>query len=512
MQPLEGFRVGSQKEVFSFEIVAIFLHCPDNGQTHLFVNMIMLFRGVKPACRCSGPHRHECPSRGADKVAPCLVQNRVASRTDPGSVVVVVYWLVHQPRRWHESNSVVGSSLQVSVIGSQFKEINVSSRGTIDVMVPLLVKRRMLQHRLAAEVTVDFEKSQKAARISRKPCVRFDTLSRSWSQCIGRLVNYSSSDAKIADCNKWFSECGVKRKYLSRGQLRLDLVCKHEAYVPPSHYGSEDEDITELEAENLETCTVSSDPPSISTSLNGILDELAFNIDPSESVQTEPTNLPVPIEFAELPITPSLQICLFKPGFLVFKFWSSLQIYEFHPSLQMFLLQTYAYIKWSHGDPVGRTIPSGAAVARALSSSGSVTRALSSEATVAHPTTINWSIAGRVLWIVDQSRAKCWSVICQVLVKFKVGQLCRTSSDVTAGGCGTVWRKIDSGVQCDQCGSWYHGCIWIREEELGSLQEHEWRCEECADGKGLVAVVEYKLMVEKEAQITRYGICRGEAL
>ncbi|KAJ8876071.1 hypothetical protein PR048_023980 [Dryococelus australis] len=112
-------------------------------------------------------------------------------------------------------------------------------------------------------------------------------------QCSGGLVNYSSSDAKMADY-KWFSEHEVKSKYSSRGQLMLDLVRKHEAYVPPSHYGSEDEKITELEEENVDTCSVSSDPPPISTSLNEILDEIAFNIDPAgnthQSVPAKPIN------------------------------------------------------------------------------------------------------------------------------------------------------------------------------------------------------------------------------
>ncbi|KAJ8881341.1 hypothetical protein PR048_017822 [Dryococelus australis] len=111
-----------------------------------------------------------------------------------------------------------------------------------------------------------------------------------------------ASCAHGSDRDSPFTSTAVK----NTGQLMLDLVRKHEAYVPLSHYGSEDEDITELEEENLETCTVSSDSPSIYTSLNEILDELAFNIDPSEFVQTEPTNLPVPIEFAELPITTEL--------------------------------------------------------------------------------------------------------------------------------------------------------------------------------------------------------------
>ncbi|KAJ8867920.1 hypothetical protein PR048_031729 [Dryococelus australis] len=66
-----------------------------------------------------------------------------------------------------QANGLVGSPLMASVAGRQFKEI--------DVIVPLLVKRHMLQHHPAAEVEVDFEKSQKAARISRKP-VGFNVL------------------------------------------------------------------------------------------------------------------------------------------------------------------------------------------------------------------------------------------------------------------------------------------------------------------------------------------------
>ncbi|KAJ8871375.1 hypothetical protein PR048_027692 [Dryococelus australis] len=57
-----------------------------------------------------------------------------------------------------------------------------------------------------------------------------------------------------------------------------------------------------------------------------------------------------------------------------------------------------------------------------------------------------------------------------------------------------------------KCSGWYHPeCIGIREEELGSLQENEWRCEECAEGKGLVVVVGNKLTVEKKTQVSGEG-------
>ncbi|KAJ8893598.1 hypothetical protein PR048_006198 [Dryococelus australis] len=40
---------------------------------------------------------------------------------------------------------------------------------------------------------------------------------------------------------------------------------------------------------------------------------------------------------------------------------------------------------------------------------------------------------------------------------------------------------------------------------IGSLQEHEWKCKECAEGKGLVVVVGNKSSVEKETQISGEG-------